>query len=212
MSKHSGLSELEFTANPIKIAGTADPSAGGGRAAPEGSTYMRYVAGAGELWVKVGAANTAWQKISTSGNQAIGGLYTDAGGTAQSGVTGTPTKLTGFANAYGLAILTVPSPAADTIQILQSGLYVVDFHISFSGTANATWTIGMYNSTGPTLVPGCSLQRKLGAGGDVGDAGFHGLIVAATAPQTYQIMVSTDASPSGSLTPVYLGWVLHQVA
>jgi hypothetical protein len=42
------------------MAGTADPSAGGGVAAPEGSIYLRFVATAGELYVKEGAADTAW--------------------------------------------------------------------------------------------------------------------------------------------------------
>jgi hypothetical protein len=50
------------TSNPRKLAGTADPSAGGGVAAPEGSTYQRFVATAGEVWTKIGAADTAWYR------------------------------------------------------------------------------------------------------------------------------------------------------
>jgi hypothetical protein len=46
--------------NPLVMAGTVDPSAGGGVAAPEGSIYLRFVATAGELYVKEGAADTAW--------------------------------------------------------------------------------------------------------------------------------------------------------
>ena len=46
--------------NPRVIAGTADPSAGGGVAAAEGTLYLRFVAGGGEQWIKRAAANTAW--------------------------------------------------------------------------------------------------------------------------------------------------------
>lgn len=49
--------------NPQLVSGTADPSAGGGVAAPEGSLYMRYVAAAGEVWYKSGAADTAWTQL-----------------------------------------------------------------------------------------------------------------------------------------------------
>lgn len=49
--------------NPLVLAGTADPSVGG-VAAAEGSAYMRYVGSAGEMWLKTGAADTAWQMFS----------------------------------------------------------------------------------------------------------------------------------------------------
>lgn len=51
--------------DPLMIAGTADPSAAAGVAAPEGSIYKRFVAGAGEIWVKTGVANIAWVQLST---------------------------------------------------------------------------------------------------------------------------------------------------
>lgn len=44
--------------------GSADPSAGGGVAANVGSLFLRDDgAGTGELWVKTGAADTAWTKV-----------------------------------------------------------------------------------------------------------------------------------------------------
>jgi hypothetical protein len=52
--------------NPRVVAGVADPSAGGGVAAPEGTIYLRFVATAGQVWIKTGAANTAWSQISTA--------------------------------------------------------------------------------------------------------------------------------------------------
>lgn len=45
-------------ANPTISAGTTDPTAG--LASPEGSLYLRYVASAGQLFVKTGPGNTDW--------------------------------------------------------------------------------------------------------------------------------------------------------
>jgi hypothetical protein len=53
--------------DPLLLAGTADPSAGAGLAAPEGSLYYRFGAGAGQTWYKEGAANTAWQQLPRLG-------------------------------------------------------------------------------------------------------------------------------------------------
>lgn len=51
--------------NPNVRSGTADPSAGGGVTAPEGSIYLRFVAAGGEFWVKTGTATAAWQLIAS---------------------------------------------------------------------------------------------------------------------------------------------------
>ena len=45
-------------------AGTVDPSAAAGVAAPIASTFRRDNAGTGELWLKTGAADTAWTKAT----------------------------------------------------------------------------------------------------------------------------------------------------
>lgn len=46
------------------LSGTVDPSAGGGVAAPEGSIYLRFGAGAGQVWRKTLAADTGWNQIA----------------------------------------------------------------------------------------------------------------------------------------------------
>jgi hypothetical protein len=46
------------------ILGTVDPTAGAGIAATIGSLFGRNNSGAGELWLKTGAANTAWTQVS----------------------------------------------------------------------------------------------------------------------------------------------------
>lgn len=52
--------------DPLVLAGTADPSAGAGVTAPEGSMFLRYVATAGESWLKTGFADTAWTMMDTA--------------------------------------------------------------------------------------------------------------------------------------------------
>jgi len=54
--------------NPNLIAGTVNPAAGGGIVAPEGSIFMRFVAGAGQTYVKTGAAATAWTLMGFAGS------------------------------------------------------------------------------------------------------------------------------------------------
>lgn len=44
---------------------SADPTAGAGIAAPVGSVGFRSNAGAGEMWLKTGAADTAWELLQT---------------------------------------------------------------------------------------------------------------------------------------------------
>lgn len=58
--------------DPQVLAGTVDPSAAAGVAAKEGSMYMRYGAGAGEFWLKTGAADTAWVNLTVAGENFLG--------------------------------------------------------------------------------------------------------------------------------------------
>jgi len=57
--------------NPGVYAGTVDPSAGGGVAAKEGSVYLRYGAGAGQIWYKTAAADTGWTQSDPSASATV---------------------------------------------------------------------------------------------------------------------------------------------
>jgi hypothetical protein len=87
--------------DPKYIAGTVDPSAGGGVPAPEGSIFSRFVAAAGEFWLKTGAADTAWSQIMAglSGREALFGSGSD-GATS----IAAPTTLTEDLNATTLSV------------------------------------------------------------------------------------------------------------
>ena len=65
---------------------TVDPSAGAGIVAPIGSVIVRDNAGAGQLWLKTGAANTAWSEVPTG---ATNWLLAGNLGTGGTGVLGT---------------------------------------------------------------------------------------------------------------------------
>ncbi len=58
--------ELNGGATPVSfMVGTTDPSGGAGIAADQGSVFHRLNAAVGELWLKTGAANTAWNQVAT---------------------------------------------------------------------------------------------------------------------------------------------------
>lgn len=60
--------------------GTVDPSAGGGVVATEGSLFLRDAGASGSLWIKTGAANTAWSSVGTGGPDSLQTAY-DTGNT-----------------------------------------------------------------------------------------------------------------------------------
>jgi hypothetical protein len=60
--------------DPLVLAGTADPSSGGGVAAPEGSIYLLNSTGAGKNYFKAGAANTAWTEVPSLGTGPLSGV------------------------------------------------------------------------------------------------------------------------------------------
>lgn len=49
------------------LAGSADPSAGAGVAATLGYVYARVNGSTGELWIKIGVADTDWVQAVTTG-------------------------------------------------------------------------------------------------------------------------------------------------
>ena len=92
---------------------------------------------------------------------------------------------------------TTPDQANNVITLDEAGTYLVGFSVSFSGTVQATFECRAYvNGVAQTQ---CSLERKLGTGGDVGSASFQG-IVTATAGQDLDVRVAADTG-SDTFTP-----------
>jgi hypothetical protein len=182
MSKHSGLSEIEFTANPIKIAGTADPTAGGGRAAPEGSTYMRYVAAGGELYVKTGAANTAWAQVATVPSLSVFGA--DYQYAAQESRTSTTNDTT--------------SPAVKTTLTTPSltGTYLAWFCATIDSD-NKEYFCDFYNLTDTTLL--VQAANKTGVDTYLWDHSGFAQVTFAGAAKTFQIRWYNPTGDSNTL-------------
>lgn len=60
--------------DPLVLAGTADPTTGGGVSAPEGSIYLLNATGAGKNYWKSGAADTAWTEVPAVGSGLVSGV------------------------------------------------------------------------------------------------------------------------------------------
>lgn len=118
-----------------------DPSAGGGIVAPVGSVGVRDNAGAGELWVKTGAANTAWYNALTgasgwslAGNAGTGGTAFLGTTDAQNfGIRANNQPILNFKSAYPGFDTGVTQAPADGVGINQ-----FDFRVFASPTASTT--------------------------------------------------------------------------
>ena len=131
--------------DPLVLAGTADPTAGGGVAAPEGSFYMRYVAAGGECYLKTGAADTAWTKIDPTAGAApaYGMLYTaDQAGTNYnfSGNENTWTKqASGLWEAEGPASgCSVDKDTGEITLPARDANWLVTYQLTFDNANNVT--------------------------------------------------------------------------
>ncbi len=121
-----------------------------------------------------------------------GAIYLHGGSTAQTSISATPAKVTGFAS-NGISSGTTPDHANDKITILTAGDYLVAGAVSFSGTLSKTFFVEIYkNSTGTEYA----FERKLGTGGDVGAAPVGGLITLAVNDEISLYVSSSDGGTS----------------
>lgn len=77
MSVLRNIERINMAGGAARVAGQIDPSAVG-LALPEGSMYHRNQPGAGELWVKFGAADTEWVQVSA--DNGFDDLFEDVSG------------------------------------------------------------------------------------------------------------------------------------
>jgi len=162
--------------DPNVRAGTADPSAGGGVAAPEGSIYLRFVTGVGEIWLKTAAAATAWTQIPTSAPAAAKGWASVMGANAAA-VSGT--SLYELANGAGGQVTQWVMPQSGSARYLAMS--------TVSGGARTAGEVGSW------------VQKSTDGGATWSD--WWGL--AAAMPVTLDAVntrVDTASSPSGTLT------------
>lgn len=162
-----------------------------------GSLWLRNNGSASTaLYTKVsGSGNTGWMPVN---NVSYGSLYEDAGSTAIT-VTTAGTYYQWASTTAGLATSDVTvSTSTDDITTTIAGTYRVDATMSFSATANATITVRIFKEgVGQT---NCTAQRKVSAGGDVGDL-MTTCLVSASANDSFAIYVTSDGN-GDTVTPV----------
>lgn len=154
------------------VSGTTDPSAVG-LAAPEGSTYLQFVSGAGALWVKTTAPDTGWQLVAVgvvSGNT-LTGAYNEGGPAAGADVAATDGPMTITLTNVSLAEgaftvsednLARTAPQAELLrEVLATGAVLEIRHNSVQGTINSDqvglrlytgYVDGTGTRTSPSLV------------------------------------------------------------
>jgi len=119
---------------------------------------------------------------------AYGCLGVEAGATGEATVDATPRKIAAW-NVDGLSSGTTPDEATgNDITINVAGTYFIQANISFSGDASDTYQVEIYKNG---VATGFALDRKLGTGGDVGNAACGG-IVACVATDTIELYQSSS--------------------
>jgi len=135
-----------------------------------------------------------------------GSIYVNGGSTAQTGITGTPAQMTGFAT-NGISSGTTPDHANDKITILTAGDYLINASASFIGSSSDIFQVEIYNNTTGT---GYAFNRFISAGGDTGDAGCNALITCAA---NDEISLYISSSTGGtSFTPQEASLIVTRVS
>ena len=125
-----------------------------------------------------------------------GAIYVTGGVTEQTGISGTPVKITGFA-ADGISSGTTPAHANDQITVGVAGDYKISAQLSFSGSASKTFLFEIRVDDITTVY---TFERKLGAGGDIGSGSMVGLLTLAA-----NAVVSVYVSSSDGGTSITIG-------
>ena len=107
------------------------------------------------------------------GGLPFGGIYSHDNAVAQTVATATETKVINF-DANQDAINVSPDFANNQVVVDKAGKYLAIVTVSFSGTASVDWTFHLRK--GATEFDNVHFNRKLGGGGDIGNAGATGII------------------------------------
>jgi len=148
----------------------------------------------------------AESQVSFEATRVYGIMSAQANATPESTVDATPRKLAAW-NTDGVSHLaTVDSTTNDNITVNAAGIFLITANISFSGDASKTYLCEIYKNASPT---GFRLERKLGAGGDIGSASVNG-VVSAVATDAFSIYQwSSDGGTTLLVTEAQL--IIHGI-
>lgn len=125
-----------------------------------------------------------------------GTLYVTGNTTAETTVDATPRKIAALDTKGVESGLTVDT-ANNQITIATAGDYLVTASVSFSGTASKTFNVQIYKNTSTTNMV---LERKLGAGGDVGNSHVNGVLTLAASDDISLYQSSTDGGTAMTIS------------
>lgn len=137
-----------------------------------------------------------------------GAMSVQAGAAGEATVDATPRQLAAW-NTNGLNNLTTVDHTADEIVVDEAGTYMVKACVSFSGTASKTFQLEFYKydaSASPLVysASGHAVDRKLGAGGDVGACSLHGIIAFSAGDKIAIFQSSSDGGTALTVTEAQL--------
>jgi hypothetical protein len=134
-----------------------------------------------------------------------GAIFVSAGVTGQTIVSGVPEQVSEFTH-DGAASGVTPAYGSNQITIDNTGIYAVNFNMSFQGITNCTFEFSMYKDGSP-MSPVLGAQRKTG-NTDVGSCGFN-CQVSLVAAEVLTIWVEGDQN--GSFTANDCQFTVHRI-
>ena len=127
------------------------------------------------------------------------GLYVADGAVAQTGITTTPVKMSGFTNnVIGVGGMT-PDHTDDSIAVPVDGNYLFLAHISSSGSLNQVFEIHVAIDDVETPF---GTHRKWSSGGDEGSVFIIAPLEVMSATEKVTLQVNTTPSGTGEMTPI----------
>lgn len=133
-------------------------------------------------------------------------IYVTDGAAAQSSISTSPAKVTGFA-ANGPSNDATPDHTNDQITINTTGTYTVSFDCSFSGTTATTFTFKLRNNA---VEQNAGCVRSIGTATATGTTAFD-TIITLSASDVLTIYVEADGA-SKSITPVEMELAVREIA
>ncbi len=126
-------------------------------------------------------------------------IYVADGAIAQTGITTTPVKISGFTtNIAGSGDIT-PNHTDDSLEIGTNGDYLCLAHISFSGSNNQAFEIHVAVDNVETPF---GAHRKLAAGGDEGSAFIIAPLDSLSAAEKLTLQINTTPSGVAEITSI----------
>jgi hypothetical protein len=154
--------------------------------------------------------------LSTSaGSQAYGSIFDDTAGGAGNQALATQNtyyQLTAFSE-NGAASGITASHTNNDLTVPTTGTYLVNYSISFSGTASETYAVAVYTGAdgATTKQDSSNIYRALGVGGDVG-AAAGSCIVSLTATNKIELWATCTTSNTTNINPHAISLSAHRVA